>query len=165
MVTRRRLVAALTLAVPLGLLAPSGAALADADAKVFLEKIYAAYKGKNSKGVRLDKDAVLRLYFEPTLAALMIKDRKEAAKRGDVPELDGDPFLDAQDWEIGPVAITIEDDAADRARATAKFENFKMPTTVVYDLVKLKPGWRIADITWQRNDGTTDTLRGFYVKK
>jgi len=36
-----------------------------------------------------------------------------------------------------------------------------MPTSVVYDLVKLKEGWRIADITW---DGK-DTLRGIYDKK
>ena len=165
MLTRRRLLGALPLAVGSALLARPGAALADPAAKAFLEKIYATYKGKNSKGVRLDSDAALRLYFEPALAALMIKDRKDAAKRGDAPELDGDPFLDAQDWEIGPVAITVEDTAPDRASATAKFENFKMPTTVAYDLVKLKPGWRIADITWQRDDGTTDTLRGHDVKK
>ena len=39
--------------------------------------------------------------------------------------------------------------------------NFKMPTIVVYDLVKLKEGWRIAEITW---DGK-DTLSGIFVKK
>jgi hypothetical protein len=47
-----------------------------------------------------------------------------------------------------------------------KFTNLKMPTTVLYDLVKLKQGWRIADITWQSEDGSPpDTLRGLYVKK
>jgi hypothetical protein len=136
-------------------------ALADPAAKAFLEKIYAAYKGKSSKGILLDSDAKLRLYFEPKLAALMIKDRKDAAKRGDVPELDGDPFINAQDWEIGPVDIAVSDIAPDKASATVRFTNLKMPTTVVYDLVKLKEGWRIADITW---DGK-DTLRGIYDKK
>ena len=165
MLTRRGLLGALPLAVGLTLFAQSGAALADQAAKAFLEKIYATYKGKNSKGVRLGSDTALRLYFEPALAALMIKNRRDAARSGEVPEFDGDPFLDAQDWEIGTVATTVEDTAPDRASATAKFENFKMPTTVAYDLVKLKPGWRIADITWQRDDGTTDTLRGLYVKK
>jgi hypothetical protein len=155
----------LTLAVGLCLFAQSDAARADPAAKSFLEKIYAAYKGKNSKGVLLDSDAKLRLYFEPSLAALMIKDRKEAARRHDVGELDGDPFVDAQEWEIGPVTIEVTDTAPDRASATAKFENDKMPTTVVYDLVKLKQGWRIAEITWQRADGTTDSLHGLYVKK
>ena len=157
MITRRNfvLVGALTVAC-----APTGTAVADAAAEAFLKKIYAAYKGKNSKGIPLDSDAKLRLYFEPKLAALMIKDRKDAAKRGDVPELDGDPFINAQDWEIGPVDIVVRDLSPDKASATAKFANAKMPTTVVYDLVRLKDGWRIADITW---DGK-DTLRGIYDK-
>ena len=158
MITRRNfvLVGALTVAC-----APTGTAVADAAAEAFLKKIYAAYKGKNSKGIPLDSDAKLRLYFEPQLAALMIKDRKDAQKRGDVPELDSDPFIAGQDWEIGPVDIAVSDIAPDKASATVKFTNLKVQTTVVYDLVKLKEGRRIADITW---DGK-DTLRGIYVKK
>jgi len=140
---------------------PAGPAYADAAAKTFLEKIYAAYKGKNSKGIPLDSAAMLRRYFEPKLAALMIKDRKDAQKRGDVPDLDADPFIAGQDWEIGPVDIAVRDTAPDKASATVKFSNFKMPTTVLYDLVKLSGSWRIADITW---DGK-DTLRGVFVKK
>jgi hypothetical protein len=158
MIPRRHFVFASVLAMA-GV--PAGAALADPAAKAFLEKIYAAYKGKNSKGIPLDSDAMLRRYFEPKLAALMIKDRKEAAKHGDAPELDSDPFIDGQDWEIGPVDIVVRDIAPDKASATAKFRNFKEQTTVDYDLVKLKDGWRIADITWNGKD----TLRGFYEKK
>src|SRR6202047_2047181 len=158
MITRRNfvLVSARTPAC-----APAAAALADAAAKAFLEKIYAAYKGKNSKGVPLDSDAMLKRYFEPKLAALMIKDRKDAAKRGDVPELDGDPFINAQDWEIGPVDIVVRDTAPDKASATVKFRNLNVETTVVYDLVRLKDGWRVAALAW---DGK-DTLRGSYDKK
>jgi hypothetical protein len=158
MITRRNFVLVGALAVAC---APAGPAVADAAAKAFLEKIYAAYKGKSSKGIPLDSDAMLRLYFEPTLAALMIKDRRAAQKRGDVPEFDADPFVGGQDWEIGPVDIAVRDIAPDKASATAKFSNIKTPTTVVYDLVKLKDGWRIADITW---DGK-DTLRGVFEKK
>jgi hypothetical protein len=139
----------------------AGMAVADPAAKAFLEKIYAAYKGKNSKGIPLDSDAMLRFYFEPKLAALMIKDNKAARKRGDAPELDSDPFIAGQDWEIGPVDIVVRDLSPDKASATVKFANFKMPTTVVYDLVKLNGSWRIADITWDGND----TLRGVYFKK
>jgi hypothetical protein len=158
MITRRIFVSASVLAAAC---AAAGAARADAAAKAFLEKIYAAYKGKNSKGIPLDSDAMLRLYFEPKLAALMIKDMKDAQKRGDVPALDADPFVSGQDWEIGPVEIMVRDLAPDRASATAKFSNLKMPTTVAYDLVKLANGWRIADITWDGND----KLSGLYVKK
>jgi hypothetical protein len=158
MITRRNLVLASVLTT---VSVAAGAARADDAAKAFLEKIYAAYKGKNSKGVLLDSDAKLRLYFEPKLAALMIKDEKAAQKRGDVPELDGDPFVGGQDWEIGPVAIEVRDLAPDKASATAKFNNAGTATTVTYDLVKLANGWRIADVSWAENG----TLRGLYVKK
>jgi hypothetical protein len=158
MITRRNFVLSAALATAFG---SAGAARADAAAKAFLEKIYAAYKGKNSKGIPLDGDATLRRYFEPGLATLMIKDRAEAKKRGDIPELDGDPFINGQDWDIGPVDIAVRDIAPDKASATVKFRNLKVQTTVVYDLVKQKDGWRIADITW---DGK-DTLRGIYDKK
>jgi Protein of unknown function (DUF3828) len=158
MVTRRNFVLASVSAVACG---SAGAAYADAAAKAFLEKIYAAYKGKNSKGVSFDSDAGVRRYFEPGLAALIIKDRNDARKRGDVPELDADPFISGQDWDIGPVDIVVRDIAPDRASATVKFRNFTTETTVAYDLVRLKDGWRIADITW---DGK-DTLRGLYEKK
>jgi len=53
-----------------------------ADAKSFVEAIYAAYKGKDAKGIPLDNDAAVRRYFEPKLAALIIKDRRDA--RGEV---------------------------------------------------------------------------------
>jgi len=139
----------------------AGTAFADAAAKAFLEKIYAAYKGKNSKGILIDTDARVRLYFEPKLAALMIKDMKAAQKRGEPGELDGDPFVGGQDWEIGPVAIEVQDLAPDKASATAKFNNAGTATTVSYDLVKLANGWRIAEITWDGND----KLSGLYVKK
>jgi hypothetical protein len=161
MITRRHLVFAAVLAAAC---APA-AALADVAAKAFLEKIYAAYKGKNSKGIPLDSDATMRLYFEPSLAALLIADANAAKKRRDVPTLDSDPFISGQDWEIGLVDIAVSDIAPDKAKATVKFNNFKMPTTVLYDLVKLKNGWRIADITWPANDSDSDTLRGLFVKK
>ena len=78
MITRRNLVLASVLTAAC---AAAGAARADDAAKAFLEKIYAAYKGKNSKGVLLDSDAKLRLYFEPKLAAMIIKDEKAAHAR------------------------------------------------------------------------------------
>jgi hypothetical protein len=154
----RRVVCAAILAFT-GLVPVAGHA--DPAAKAFLDKIYAAYKGKKSKGILLDSDASLRRYFEPGLADLMIKDRKDAAKRGDVPNLDGDPFVNAQDWEIGPVDIAVSDTAPDKATATVSFKNLDMPNKLVYALVKLKAGWRIADIDW----GENGTLRGLYVKK
>jgi hypothetical protein len=139
--------------------AMSGARAADASARAFVAAIYNAYKGKNGNGIALDNDAVIRRYFEPALAAMISKDQKEAG--GEVSALGSDPFVDAQDWDIPAFDIALRDVAPNKASATVTFSNFDQPTTVVLDLVKLKQGWRIADITWQR-EGKTTTLRGLF---
>jgi hypothetical protein len=53
----------------------------------------------------------------------------------------------------------VNDTAPDKASATVRFKNFKMPTTVLYDLVKLGNGWRIANITWPGNDSASHLAR------
>src|ERR1700722_18975007 len=94
---------------------------ADPAATAFVTAIYVAYKGKNAEGIRLDTEANIRRYFEPSLAALVIKDQKDAARRHDVPNLDGDPFVDAQDWDIAAFDIAVTDTVTDTATATVKF--------------------------------------------
>jgi len=142
----------------------SGARAADASARAFIATIYNAYKGKNGNGISLDSDATIRRYFEPALAALISKDQKGAAARGEAPALDGDPFVDAQDWDIQTFDIAVRDIAPNEVSGTVSFQNLDKPTTVVLDLVKLKEGWRIADITWRR-DGETATLRGLFTPR
>ena len=44
----------------------TAAMAADASAKVFVTKIYDAYKGKNGKGILIETEVVLRRYFEPS---------------------------------------------------------------------------------------------------
>jgi hypothetical protein len=132
---------------------------AEPSAKSFVESIYAAYKGKNAKGVSLESDAAVRRYFEPKLAALIIKDRKDA--RGEVGKLDADPFIDAQDWEIDAVDIAVRETTPDKADATVSFKSLGERRSVILALVKLRSGWRIADITSDRKE----TLRGLLTKK
>jgi uncharacterized protein DUF3828 len=140
---------------------PFAALAADDSAQKFVAAIYATYKGKDSKGIILDKAATIRRYFEPALAAKMIKDQNEAAKRSEVGALDGDPFIDAQDWEIKDFDIAVADTAPGKASATVKFINFDKAATVVLDLVKIKNEWRISDITWRR-DGKDEKLRALF---
>src|SRR5262245_24749775 len=151
MTARRVVLMAIGLAV--ALVAPAARA-ADPSAQSFVQAIYDQYKGKDAKGVELTDDAAVRRYFAPALAALIIKDRRQA--RGEVGKLDADPFIDAQDWEIDDVNVALRDVAADKAIATVSFKNLGKRQTVVLELVKLKQDWRIADITWDRKA----TLRG-----
>lgn len=160
MLTRRGLI---LLGTAVALVASSATQAADAAARSFVVAIYNAYKGKNGNGISLDGDAAIRRYFEPALADLIGKDRKDAAARGEVPALDGDPFVDAQDWDIQGFDVAMRDTAPNKASATVTFQNLEKPVTVVLDLVKLKEGWRIADITWHREDGT-ETLRQLFAR-
>jgi hypothetical protein len=137
------------------------AVAADATALAFVTSIYDAYKGKDSKSIPLDNARVVRRYFEPSLAALMIKDHKSAAHRGEIGQLDGDPFIDAQDWNIDEVEIDVTDTAPGKAKAAVKFVNLGKPATVVLDLVKIGKDWRIGDIIWVR-DGKPETLRALF---
>jgi Protein of unknown function (DUF3828) len=138
------------------------ASTADTSALMFVTDIYNGYKGKDSPGHALNSDAVIRRYFEPSLATLMIKDRKHATKRGEVGTLDFDPFVNAQDWEIPAFDIAVSDTAPGQAVAAVKFSNQGKPAVVSLDLVTIKNEWRIRDITWEI-DGKPQTLRGLYV--
>jgi hypothetical protein len=131
----------------------------DASALALVKEIYAAYRGKDAKGVPLDNAVTLRRYFDPSLAALIIEDQRNAARRHEAPKLDGDPFVDAQDWEIPDFDITVADTGPGKATATAKFVNQGEPTTIVLDLVTVNAAWRIGDIVWS-HDGKPETLRG-----
>ena len=155
---------AIALAALLALAAPVRAG--EATPQAFLDSIYSRYHGnvnsKTGSGVRIDTPAQIRRYFAPDLAKLMIADETAAAKAGDVPTLDGDPFIDAQDWDISSLTIHIDNETKTTAHATVRFTNLKEPKSVHLDLVHTKSGWRIAEIKWSGDD---TTLRGLYGKK
>jgi hypothetical protein len=157
MLSRRKLVLAPLILGP-GIVI-SLASAADVSARNFVSAIYNAYKGSNGNGISLESEAAIRRYFEPGLAALIVKDRKNAQQRGEAPALTGDPFVDSGDWDIREFDIAVQHVPPNKATGTIKFENFDQPRTVVLDLVKLKEGWRITDVSWQR-DGAKETLRG-----
>jgi transcription antitermination factor NusG len=157
MIARRNFVVALWIGLAL---ASVRAMAADPSATSFVEAIYAPYKVKDGKGNPLDSDAAVKRYFEPRLAALIIKDHNKAAKRGDVSTLEMDPFIDAQDWDISAVDVAVRD-TSEKASAKVSFKNLGKQTTVVLDLVKLRGEWRIADINW----GRKQTLRTLFIKR
>jgi hypothetical protein len=141
---------------------PAPVLAADAAAQAFVAAIYAAYTGKNGNGIQLDSDDALRRYFEPGIAAAIRKDQKNSEQRNEVGTLDFDPFVDGQDWDIPSVDIAIRDTAPDKAVATVKFTSSGKPTTVVLELLKIRNNWRVRDITWNRDDGKTETLRSLF---
>jgi hypothetical protein len=158
MLTRRKTLLGAILAILAG-----GAQAADSSAHDFVAAIYNTYVGKNGNGVALDNEAIVRRYFEPSLAALILKDQKEAARRNEVGALDFDPFVDAQDWDIAAFTVAVSDAGADKATATVKFTNSDKASTVVLDLVKIKNEWKITNITWTPHD-KPNNLRALYAQ-
>jgi len=155
MLTRRSFIIALA-----AVAAASPSVAAGQTAQDFLAAIYANYKGKDSKGTSLGSTAAINRYFTPALARLIDADAKAAAKRNEVGALGGDPFIDAQDWEIDAFAIEVKESAPNKAIGTVKFKNFGKDVTITHDLVKLKQGWRIDEIRMP-----SGSLRALFKKK
>jgi hypothetical protein len=133
---------------------------AEQTAQDFLAGIYANYKGKDAKGVSLGSTAAINRYFTPALARLIDADAKTAAKRNEVGALGGDPFVDAQDFDIQALAIAVKENGPNKATGTVKFKNFGKDVTITHDLVKLKQGWRIDEIRMP-----SGSLRALFKKK
>lgn len=137
----RRAVLALILASACGAF-PAQAA--DPSAKDFVASIYKHYQGKGAKGILIDSPLAKSL-LTPELNALIEADAKRAARRKEVPALDGDPFIDAQDFEdIGQVTIDVTEKGA-AAIAKIGFTNFGEKKSITLNLVKAGSGWRIDD--------------------
>ena len=128
------------------------------DAKNFVENIYKRYLGKNTPGLDLSTREALDLYFTSSLAEQIDKDAKEAERQQEAPLMNGDPFVDAQDWEITDPVVTVQaQDNANGATATATFKNFGKTVTVRLALQLTPKGWRVDDIFWSEGN-----LRGLY---
>jgi len=155
MATRRGVLAGLASVVFAG----GTAHAAEPSAQQFLEGIYAHYKGKDTKGVPYSGRGSAR-YFTPALVRLIDADARAAAKRGEVPTLDGDPFVDAQEWGIAAFEIAVKETLPGKATGTVKFNNEGQEKTVIVDLVRTKAGWRIDDLT-----APSGSLRALFKKK
>lgn len=117
---------------------------AEPSAKEFVAAIYKSYQGKDAKGILIDSPRAKSL-LTPGLMALIDAEAKRAARRGEAPRLDGDPFIDAQDFEdIGAVTIDITEKVT-VAVAKVGFTNFGEKKSVTLNLVKTGGSWRIDD--------------------
>jgi len=143
--------------------AAAAAPTPEQSAEAFLHGIYAQYLGHDNtarNGILLDKPSTLHRYFTADFVDLITADEAAAAKKGGVPMLDGDPFVDAQDWDITNPTIHIDSEIADRAKASVTFDDFKEPTIIHFDLVHTPEGWRIFDIVSKEG-----SFRALYKKR
>ena len=130
-------------------------------AEAFLHSIYDRYVGAQDKTRPIDYSDPRELlyYFEPSLAGIIHQDFIRAKKADDVPMLDADPFIDAQDWDIESFDIQVTPAEGDRADAVVKFDNTDEHKVLHLQLVRIAGNWRIHDIDYGGGEGT---LRGLY---
>lgn len=121
-----------------------------ASPQALLGELYGHYADKPAgSGVDLGDEKVIATYFTPELAKLIEEDAAAAAAKGDVPTLDGDPFVGAQDWEITQLetAVSKSSDPA-KTDAHVRFKNYGEDKEITLSLAKGDKGWQIADIDW-----------------
>jgi hypothetical protein len=161
LLSRRRIVAGFAVAIAFPVL--PALAVREPAVKTFLSSIYQHYLGNSSgagKGVDLTNAKLVRSYFTVGLASLILEDRAMAAKRGEPPVLDGDPFIGHQEWDISNLAIEVKDTGGFKAIGTVTFMNAGKPEKIVVELLRSGNEWRIADVEWD-----SGTLRGLYRRK
>jgi hypothetical protein len=132
----RRLVASLLIATPFSAVAQGQTPQA------FLDDLYQPYRRKDFKGQAYWEPS---RFFAPDLAAAIEKDMSAAKQRKEPPLLDGDPFVDAQEWQIGNLAITTSI-ANGKAQGAVAFTNLGESKAIALLLVQTPLGWRISDI-------------------
>ena len=84
----------------------------------------------------------------PQLARAYAKVTHAAA--GDVPALGWDVFVNAQDYDVQHLNLTVVPDGKVEI-LTAVFDNLGQPVTVIYAFAHTPAGWRIDDIRYPPN--------------
>ncbi len=123
-----------------------------ADAKAFLEGLYAHYKTSSSNSTFQPFDANAADVLDADTIALMKADEK--ALNGELGDIDGDWICDCQDYQSITATIAVQSATPTAAKATADFHDVEdtspKPHHDTFDLVKTPAGWRIHDM------GTSD---------
>jgi hypothetical protein len=141
------------LVAALGLLPPAANAQEPQTPQGFLQAIYGPYLKRDYKGQPYWEAA---RFFAPDLARAMDRDMRQAKQRRQPPTLDGDPFVDAQEWQVTDLVVRASG-GGENATGVVTFANFGKPRRLAIELVKTAAGWRIADIA-----GSSGSLRTLY---
>jgi hypothetical protein len=163
--SRRRLAQAgllFLLTVSSGLAACQNQAAAPAASpQEFLGALYSHYDGKGpGAGIDYSQSVELARYFTPETAALIAADFEKAKAANEVPVLNGDPFVGAQEWDVSNLDIAIGKTATpEQTMAMVRFESYGQTSEFRLDLQLVEAGWRIADIDWGYG-----TLRGILTE-
>lgn len=83
--------------------------------------------------------------FSPTLTQLW-NDMAVRSQEFELPIIDFDPFINAQDYELSDLVISDPAVTGDTATVGVSFRNFGEPQDIRFTLVRRVAGWKIDDI-------------------
>jgi hypothetical protein len=109
------------------------------DPRGLIEYAYAPYTSSST-----DFPDPTELY-SPTLKQLW-DDMAAKSEEADMPIIDFDPLINAQDYEITDLIIADPALDGDNATVAVSFSNFGEPQELHFELVKRVDGWKIDDI-------------------
>jgi len=128
-----------------------------------IRALYKAHQPWEHKELNLRSRAVLSKYFSPELTKLFLKNAQveRDCPKGDLCGLEFDPILGAQDFDDHldfKLRIT-EATPPQTGRFEVRFKLFneqkpEQEQVLVFQLIQVKNGWRIDDITYTKYDTT-----------
>ncbi len=139
------------------IVAPTAAAAQEQTPSQFLQSIYEPYKKADFKGQPYWES---ERFFVPDVARAIRRDLAAAKTRNQPPILNGDPFVEAQDWQIASTATSVSM-SGDKAAGVVMFRNQGEWKRLAIFLEKTPHGWRIEDIVGRGGS----SLRALYKLK
>ena len=152
-------------ALILGLLTviTSSVVAAGDDPEELIRALYKAHRPWEHKELNIRSRAVLSKYFSPELTTLFLKNAQveRDCPKGDLCGLEFDPILGSQDFDdhLDFKLHITEATPPQTGRFEARFKLFneqklEQEQVLIFQLVQLKNGWRIVDITYTKHKTT-----------
>jgi len=152
-----------TLILALLTVVASSAVVAEDGPEEVIRALYKAHRPWEHKELNLRSRAVLSKYFSPELTKLFLKNAQveRDCPKGDLCGLEFDPMIGAQDFDDHldfKLRIT-EATPPQTGRFEVRFKLFneqkpEQEQVLVFQLIQVKNGWRIDDITYTKYDTT-----------
>lgn len=107
------------------------------DPRALVEALYSVYRTND-----FPEDD--RAYYSESLKALFAAD--DARANGEVGAINGDPFINAQDWDEVTYSVGEPVTTERGVAIVVQFTNFGTPHTAVIYLIEEEDGWKVDDI-------------------
>jgi len=121
-------------------------------------ELYQAHKGKSDPLQYPQSEKLLGHYFFDPLLKLYLNDQRQS--KGEVGKIDFDPLYNAQDFQITKFNIVRLNNKGGDVLVAARFKNLGMDQEIVFEMRKIKTGWRIADIKYKDGRTLMNILKG-----